>query len=351
MIDMGTVKRENSAIYRRMLAVCLPVSLLSVLMFVYLLFCGTVDVSFGDVWQTLIGRGGEYTQLIVLQLRLPMVCCAFLSGMALAVAGLLLQTTFNNPLAGPSILGVSTGASLGVAIMTMLLGGGGMIGVAHYVGSLIGALFGSAMMLLLLLFFSRMVKGNAMLLIVGILLSYLASSAISILNFYATQEGVHSFVIWGLGSFSGVTMTDLAVFAPLILLAVFSSFLMIKPLNALLLGGDYAESMGVNLVATRNHLLLISGILTAVVTAFCGPIGFLGLVIPHVARLTSATSNHERLLPVTALWGGFSGLLCACLSLVAGDGGLLPINAITPLLSIPIIMYVIINRDKLSYFR
>lgn len=334
-----------------MWAVCLSVSLLSVLMFLYLLFFGTVDVSLVDVWQTLLGHGEEYSQLIVLQLRLPMACCAFLSGMALAVAGLLLQTTFNNPLAGPSILGVSTGASLGVAIMMLLLGGGAVVGVAHYAGALVGAIVGATIMLVLLLSFSRIVKGNAMLLIVGILLGYLASSAISILNFYATQEGVHSFVIWGLGSFSGVTLADLAVFGPLILLSVLSSFLMIKPLNALLLGSDYAESMGVNLVTTRNRLLLISGILTAVVTAFCGPVGFLGLVIPHVARLTMSTSNHERLLPATALWGGFAGLLCACLSLAAGNGGLLPINAITPLLSIPIIMYVIINRDKLSYFR
>ena len=127
--------------------------------------------------------------------------------------------------------------------------------------------------------------------------------------------------------------------------------MMVKPLNALLLGADYAESMGVNLTATRNRLLLLSGVLTAVVTAFCGPIGFLGLVIPHVARLTLATSNHVRLLPATALWGGFSGLLCACISIFAGNGGILPVNAITPLLSVPIIMYVIINRDKLSYFR
>lgn len=333
--------------------VLLPVGIASVVMFVALLFFGAVDVAPSDVWMVLTGRdaANAAARLIVIELRLPMACCAFLSGMALAVAGLLLQTTFNNPLAGPSILGVSTGASLGVAVMMLLLGGGAAVGVARYAGALVGAVAGAAVMLLLLLLFSRIVKGNAMLLIVGILLGYLASSAISILNFYATEEGVHSFVIWGLGSFSGVTLADLAVFGPLILLATFASFLMVKPLNALLLGADYAESMGVNLIATRNRLLLLSGVLTAVVTAFCGPIGFLGLVIPHVARLTLATSNHVRLLPSTALWGGFSGLLCACISIFAGNGGILPVNAITPLLSVPIIMYVIINRDKLSYFR
>lgn len=333
--------------------VLLPVGIASAVMFVALLFFGAVDVAPSDVWMVLTGRetANAAVRLIVIELRLPMACCAFLSGMALAVAGLLLQTTFNNPLAGPSILGVSTGASLGVAVMMLLLGGGAAVGVGRYAGALVGAVAGAAVMLLLLLLFSRIVKGNAMLLIVGILLGYLASSAISILNFYATEEGVHSFVIWGLGSFSGVTLADLAVFGPLILLATFATFLMVKPLNALLLGADYAESMGVNLTATRNRLLLLSGVLTAVVTAFCGPIGFLGLVIPHVARLTLATSNHVRLLPATALWGGFSGLLCACISIFAGNGGVLPVNAITPLLSVPIIMYVIINRDKLSYFR
>lgn len=336
-----------------MARVLLPVGIASAVMFVALLFFGAVDVAPSDVWMVLTGRetANAAARLIVIELRLPMACCAFLSGMALAVAGLLLQTTFNNPLAGPSILGVSTGASLGVAVMMLLLGGGAAVGVGRYAGALVGAVAGAAVMLLLLLLFSRIVKGNAMLLIVGILLGYLASSAISILNFYATEEGVHSFVIWGLGSFSGVTLADLAVFGPLILLATFATFLMVKPLNALLLGADYAESMGVNLTATRNRLLLLSGVLTAVVTAFCGPIGFLGLVIPHVARLTLATSNHVRLLPATALWGGLSGLLCACISIFAGNGGILPVNAITPLLSVPIIMYVIINRDKLSYFR
>ncbi len=344
---------EEMTISGKTMRVMLPLAVVSVAMFVFLLFFGTIEIPAEDVWRVLTGRGedGGLASLIVVDLRLPMACCAFLSGMALSVAGLLLQTTFNNPLAGPSILGVSTGASLGVAVMMLLLGGGSAVGIAHYAGALTGACVGAAVMLVLLLIFSRVVKGTAMLLIVGILLGYLASSAISILNFYATEEGVHSFVIWGLGSFSGVTLGDLAVFGPLILIGVMASFLMIKPLNALLLGSDYAESMGVNLRATRNRLLLLSGVLTAVVTAFCGPIGFLGLVMPHVARLTLATSNHERLLPASALWGGFSGLLCACLSLLAGNGGLLPVNAITPLLAIPIIMYVIINRDKLSYFR
>lgn len=342
---------------RRYVCVMTAVGIASIAMFLFLLFRGTVELPASDVIDVLTGRAAadsaasETARLIVCELRLPMACCAFLSGMGLAVAGLLLQTTFSNPLAGPSVLGVSTGASLGVALVLLLLGGGAAAGISHYAGALAGALLGAGAMLLLLLLFSGIVRGTAMLLIVGILLSYLASSAISLLNFYATQEGVHSFVIWGLGSFSGVTLQDLMVFGPVIILSVCASFLSIKPLNALLLGEDYAESMGVSMTLTRNRLLLISGVLTAAVTAFCGPIGFLGLAMPHAARLTLNTSNHSRLLPATALWGGFSGLLCALLSLVAGSGGLLPINAITPLLAIPIIIYVIINRDRLNYFR
>jgi iron complex transport system permease protein len=337
---------------KRFNTILLATGLGSVAMFVVLLFCGTVDIPASEIWAVLTGgEHSEISEMIVHDLRMPMACCAFLSGMALSVAGLLLQTTFNNPLAGPSVLGVSTGASLGVAVITLLLGGGAAVGFDSYVGSLFGAIVGAGVMLLLLLGFSKIVKGTAMLLIVGILQSYLASSVISILNFYATEEGVHSFVIWGLGSFAGVTPSELLFFAPIILLTTIGSALMVKPLNALLLGSGYAESMGVNLRATRNWLLLISGLLTAAVTAFCGPIGFLGLVMPHVARLTLRSSNHNRLLPATALWGGFAGLLCCCISLFAGNGGLLPINAITPLISVPIIIYVIINRDKLSYFR
>lgn len=322
-----------------------------VILFFLLLGFGAVNLTLQQIARIFTNQADEMVRLIVVEMRLPMACAAFLSGMGLAVAGLLLQTAFNNPLAGPSILGVSTGASLGVAIVMLGLGGGAVAGISYYTGALFGAFVGSAIMLLLILLFSRTVKGTAMLLIVGILLGYLASSAISILNFYATAEGVHSYVIWGLGSFSGVTLTDLSVFGGVILPVVACSLLMIKPLNALLLGDEYAESMGVNVRSARRQLLLLAGVLTAAVTAFCGPIGFLGLVVPHVARMSIATSNHARLLPSTALWGGFAGLLTAAICVFAGGGNMLPVNAITPILSVPVIIYVIVNRNKLSYFR
>ncbi len=293
------------------------------------------------------GDASAVARMIVNEVRLPMIVTAFCAGMGLAVAGLLLQTTFNNPLAGPSILGVSTGASLGVAVVMLGLGGWLGGGVGYYAGILGGAVAGAGAVMLLLLAFSMLLRGNAMLLIAGILIGYMASSAISLLNFFSTQQGVHSYVIWGMGSFAGLTWERVTVFAPLSLVAVVLSMLFVKPLNAMLLGRRYAESMGVDIRRTRNGLLLLSGVLTAIVTAFCGPIGFLGLVMPHVARMITGTSSHGRLLPATAIFGGGGALLCAWLSVVCGGGQLIPVNAITPLISIPVIIYIIVRRKKL----
>ena len=189
-----------------------------------------------------------------------------------------------------------------------------------------------------------------MLLIVGILIGYIASSAISLLNFFATEEGVHSFVIWGLGNFSGVTLRQLPVFAAVVVVGLAASLLLIKPLNALLLGRRYAENLGVNLRSTRNVLLVVTGLLTAVVTAFCGPIGFIGLVVPHVSRLLLRTSDHYRLIPVAILAGAVVAMACTLVSVWPMDNGMIPINAITPIVGVPVILYVIINRRKIFYF-
>ncbi len=320
----------------------------SLILAVALLLCGTVDIAPAEVWNALMGGDASaVARMIVNEVRLPMIVTAFCAGMGLAAAGLLLQTTFNNPLAGPSILGVSTGASLGVAVVMLGLGGWLGGGVGYYAGILGGAVAGAGAVMLLLLAFSMLLRGNAMLLIAGILIGYMASSAISLLNFFSTQQGVHSYVIWGMGSFAGLTWERVTVFAPLSLVAVVLSMLFVKPLNAMLLGRRYAESMGVDIRRTRNGLLLLSGVLTAIVTAFCGPIGFLGLVMPHVARMITGTSSHGRLLPATAIFGGGGALLCAWLSVVCGGGQLIPVNAITPLISIPVIIYIIVRRKKL----
>lgn len=320
------------------------------------LLIGSVDISAGAVWDIICGRGAENKawEIIVLQSRVPTIITAALAGAALAVSGLLLQTTFNNPLAGPSILGVSSGAGLGVAVV--MLAFGGVIGsnsmgvsIGSYVATLLGAVAGAGAVLGVLMAMATIVKSNTMLLIVGILISYLTSSIVSLLNSIASEEGVHSYVAWGFGSFSGVSVEQMPIFATLTILGLAASALMVKPLNALLLGTRYAQNLGVDTKRARNRLLLITGVLTAVVTAFCGPIGFLGLVVPHIARLALSTSNHIRLIPATMLAGAVTALLCSLLS-VSGNHGIIPINAITPVIGIPIILYIIINRRRINYF-
>lgn len=344
----------HSGPHRFIVVTALLVILLLVLIVCCLLF-GSVDIDADVVFSILMGNdsGNEALNAIVLELRVPMILTAILAGAALSVSGLLLQTTFNNPLAGPSILGVSTGAGLGVAVVMLAMGGtvGDVFGetVGSYMATLLGALVGAGLVLLILMVFASIVKSSTMLLIMGVLISYLASSVISLLNSVATEQGLHSYVAWGFGNFSGVSLDQMPVFAVVILLSLFGSLMMVKPLNALLLGTRYAQNLGVNTHLTRNLLLLITGILTAVVTAFCGPIGFLGLVVPHIARLALNTSDHRRLLPVTMLGGAVIALLCSLISVIS-PYGIIPINAITPIIGVPIIIYIIINRRRIHYF-
>lgn len=315
------------------------------------LLVGSIDIPFGEVMKILVGSDNvnEIYRTIVVETRLPMALTAILAGASLSIAGLMLQTTFNNHLADPSILGISTGSSLGVAIVMLLMGGVIGTGLGSYLSVLTGAIIGAGIVMSVLLAFSTIVRDSLLLLIIGIMISYLASSAISLLNFFSTQEGVHSFVIWGLGNFSGISLERLPVFAAVTLLLLILSLLLCKPLNALLLGTRYAENLGVNIRATRNCLILLSSLLTAVVTAFCGPIGFIGLMVPHIARLMYRTSNHTVLLPATILAGAVIALLCSWISALPA-AGIIPINAITPIIAIPVIVYIIVNRKNIFYF-
>ena len=262
------------------------------------LFFGSVDIPAEAVLRALIGQETEKASwsFIVWEARVPQAITALLCGSALAGSGLMLQTAFNNPLAGPSILGINSGASLGVAFV-MLLGSGSIatagITLSGFFSIVAGAFIGSMVVMGIILFFSTLIKSNIMLLITGIMIGYITSSAISLLNFFATAEGVHSYMIWGMGNFSGVSLEQLPYFALFTLAGLMLAILLIKPLNALLLGNRYAENLGVNIKRTRNLLLVSTGILTAVTTAFCGPISFIGLAVPHIARLMLGTSNHN----------------------------------------------------------
>lgn len=330
------------------------VALILLLMGANLLF-GSVRIPAEAVWNILLGHEVEKASwsFIIWESRFPQCITALLCGAALAGSGLMLQTAFNNPLAGPSILGISSGASLGVALV-MLAGGGtiamGVFTLSGFLSIILGAFVGAMVVMGLILFFSTLIKSNIMLLITGIMIGYITSSAISLLNFFATAEGVHSYMIWGMGNFGGVSLQQLPVFSLFTLAGLLLAVLLIKPLNALLLGTRYAENLGVNIRRTRNLLLVATGILTAITTAFCGPVGFIGLAVPHIARLMLGTSNHNILLPITLLTGGAIALLCNLICVLPGEAGIIPLNAVTPVLGAPVIIYVIINQRKIQYF-
>ena len=319
------------------------------------LFFGSVDIPAEAIFSTLTGGEVEKASwsFIVWEARVPQALTALLCGAALAGSGLMLQTAFNNPLAGPSILGINSGASLGVA-MVMLLGGGTLatagITLSGFFSIVLGAFIGSMVVMGIILFFSTLIKSNIMLLITGIMIGYITSSAISLLNFFATAEGVHSYMIWGMGNFSGVSLEQMPYFASFTLVGLVLAILLIKPLNALLLGNRYAENLGVNIKRTRNLLLIATGILTAVTTAFCGPVSFIGLAVPHIARLLLGTSNHNSLMPVTLLTGSAVALLCSLVCILPGESGIIPLNAVTPVLGAPVILYVIVNQRRIQYF-
>lgn len=317
---------------------------------------GAVSIPLRSVLDILLGGEPERAswRYIVLQSRLPQTFTAMFAGASLAVSGLLLQTLFRNPLAGPSILGISDGANLGVAVV-MLCWGSSLgrladLPVSGYPAIILAAFAGACAVLGVILYFSSRVGNNVMLLIIGLMIGYLASSVISILNFYASADKVHAYVMWGLGNFSGVSLGQLPFFMLCSAGGLFAAVLLIKPLNALLLGESYAANLGVRIRRTRMAILLCTGALTAVTTAFCGPVSFIGLAVPHIARLLLGSSNHKVLLPATLLAGSCVALLCNMLMVAPGMNTVLPLNAVTPLIGAPVIIYVIMNRKNIQYF-
>lgn len=311
------------------------------------IFVGSVAIPGGDILNILLGNIETVKpswRYIILESRLPQAITASLAGGALAVSGLMLQTAFRNPLAGPSIFGINSGAGLGVALVMLLLGGSvsaGSVTVSGFVAVLLAAFLGAMAVMAVIFFFSTMVRNHVMLLVIGIMIGYMANSAITLLNFFATDEGVRSYMVWGMGSFGGVSARMMPYFASVSLLSLAASLLLIKPLNALMLGERYAENLGVNIVRVRNWLLVVTGLLTAVVTAFCGPVAFIGLAVPHIARLTFRTDNHRLLMPATILLGTVVALVCNVLCFLPGSSGIIPLNAVTPLFGAPVIIYVI----------
>lgn len=316
------------------------------ILFLANLFWGSVSIPFHAVADILTGgdAGNEGWRLILLHTRLPQAVTALLAGMALSVAGLLLQTLFNNPLAGPEVLGINSGAGLGVAVVMLLLQGTLVAGWGGYLAVLAGAFIGALSIIAVVLLLARLLSNKIYLLIAGLAISYLTSSVISILNYFSTAEGVHSYLIWGMGSFGAVSVAQLPFYSVLLAVVLVAALLLVKPLNALLLGDYYALNLGINIKRVRGVLLLIVGLLTATVTAFCGPVAFIGLAVPHLSRMAVGISNHRRLLPVTMLLGGAVTLLCNLVCQLPGESGLLPLGAITPLIGAPVIIYVVLKE-------
>ena len=335
---------------------CGTLGLSLLILFAVSLAYGAVSIPFDQVLQILTGHEVERPawQSIVLQSRLPQAITAVLAGAALAVSGLLLQTLFRNPLAGPSILGISDGANLGVAAVLLYFGGSlSQVTdwpISGYAAIILAAFVGASLILSLIIYFSAKVKNNVMLLIIGIMIGYLTSSLISILNYYASTDKVHAFVMWGLGNFSGVSLEQLPFFSICTISGLLLSLLLVKPLNALLLGESYAANLGIRVKRARLFILICTGLLTATTTAFCGPVSFIGLAVPHMARLLLGSSNHTLLVPVTMLTGACVALLCNILMVIPGSNQILPLNAVTPMLGAPVIIYVIINRKNIQYF-
>lgn len=320
-----------------------------IVLFAMSLIVGSVRIPLADVCDILFDKfdGKESWKYIIMENRLPQALTAMLCGASLAVCGLMLQTAFRNPLAGPDVFGISSGAGLGVAIVMLFLGGSvstTLFTVSGFLAILTSAFIGAIVVTMIILFLSTMVRNSVLLLIVGLMVGYVSSSAVALLNFFASEEGVKSYMVWGMGNFGGVSMDHMLLFALLCLVGIIASIFLIKPLNIMLLGTQYAESLGINIRQIRNLLLVTVGLLTAVTTAFCGPISFIGLAIPHTSRLLFRTDNHQILLPGTVLTGAVIALFCNLICYLPGELGIIPLNAVTPLIGAPVIIYVIIKR-------
>lgn len=321
--------------------------------FILNLLLGSVSIPVDNIIDILLGRDNDNLiwRNIILKSRLPQSLTAMMAGAGLAVSGLLMQTVFRNPLAGPSVLGISSGASLGVACVVLLSGSiGGValskLGVIGEVTITLSAIIGSLLIMALIAFVAQKVRGNVTLLIMGVMIGYIANAIIGVLKFFSAEEDIRAYVIWGLGSFSRVSGGQTSVFILLMLLLLPLSFFLIKSLNLLLLGDSYAQNLGLNIKRARLLVIGCSGVLVAVVTAYCGPIVFLGLAVPHICRGLFHTSNHTVILPASLLGGASLALLCNLIARMPGFEGALPVNSVTALVGAPVVMWVLFKRRK-----
>ncbi len=327
--------------------------LVPVLFFVNLWF-GSILIPWETVLHVMLGTTGntEVNKIIVLQYRLPQALTASATGIALSVSGLILQTLFRNPLAGPSVLGISSGASFGVALVVLT---GGVLGLNFLhtaffgeAGIVAAAFVGALFVLGIIIFVSRRIANIVTVLIIGIMIGYAVSAFVSILQFFSRASNLQAYVLWGLGSFSQTDLNQALGLFTVVLLGVFWSGFYIRALNALLPGEAYARSIGFNVRKIQNIFFVLTGLLIAVTTAYTGPIGFLGLAVPHLARTMFNTSNHRILLPAVVLTGAGLALACNFVAKLPGYDISLPINAVTSLIGAPVVIWVIVKNRHIK---
>lgn len=338
---------------KRWIMVALLGLVATALLFGLNLALGSVYIPFKNVVE--IFSGGTSANIvwenILLRTRLPQAITAAAAGMGLGIAGLMMQTLFRNPLAGPSVLGISSGASLGVAVVVMATGqllniSLSALGIWGDLTIILSSLVGSLSVLVLILSVSKKIGGTLSVLILGVMFGYLANSMVGILKYFSREADVHSYVVWGLGSFSRLSLSKSMVFASATALCSLVAFFLSKQLNLISLGDRYASNLGVKVGRARMLIILVAGVLTAVVTAFCGPIIFIGLAVPHLAKYLIRTSNHLYLVLFTALFGVATALLCNLIARMPGFETSLPVNSVTAFVGAPVVISVIFRRRK-----
>lgn len=339
--------------HRPIFPLMLLMTVLIAVFFLLNLLLGSVDIPLRSVCRILAGGTDESVvwQNIVWKSRVPQALTALVAGAGLSVSGLQMQTVFRNPLADPSVLGVSSGASLGVAMVVLLSGAVGGVALSRlgYLGEValsLAAIVGAMSVMALIVYVSMKVRGNVTLLIIGVMIGYVANAVIGVLKFFSVEEDIRAYVIWGLGSFARVSGDQMLLFVGIMAVLLPLSFLLIKTMNLLLLGNSYARNLGLNIRRARLLVIFCSGVLVAIVTAYCGPIMFLGLAVPHLCRAIFRSSDHRVLMPATLLTGAALALVCNLIARMPGFEGALPVNSVTALIGAPVVASVLFRRRK-----
>ena len=325
--------------------------LLLIMLFLFNLSSGSVDISSGDVFNILMGRKGSnpvYTD-IIWQFRITKALTCVLAGSALSVSGLQMQTLFRNALAGPDVLGLSSGASLAVSLLLMSQAAGfQLISDPGPWSTVIAASSGAGIVFFIILFVARRLGDNTSLLIIGLMIGAATASLVSVLQFLSEAEDQQAYLLWTFGSLSTLNWTEIKILAAILLFGIVICIISVKALNAWLLGDNYARSVGVNIGRARLFIILSAAILTGSVTAFCGPIGFVGLAVPHLTKLIIKTHNHRILLPGVIITGAILMLFCDIVAQLPGSNYVLPINAITALLGAPVVIWIVMRAKRIS---